>query len=128
MSEFICNKEKIREILDYHQLKCPCTDAYNRISDHLNSISDLFEYNLFMKDISDMFPKGLNEWAIRVDTPEGWNNLRFYHAFQQRMIRYKLDADWKDLNSKLPKMTRAKRTRLERKAKVEKINKNNEES
>jgi hypothetical protein len=39
------------------------------------------------------------------------------------MRRYKLDADWKDLNSKLPKMNRAKRIRLERKAKVEKINK-----
>jgi hypothetical protein len=118
MTEFICNKEKVREILDYHELKCSNPEAYRKISDFLNTLPDYFTYSSFCGKLGDFT-------RCKMDL-NGYEEARFKNALIERMRRYKLDGDWKDLNSKLPKMTRAKRTRLERKAKVEKINKNND--
>lgn len=117
MTEFICDKTKVREILDYHQLKCSNLEAYTKFSEYLDTLPDNFTYNDFCGKLNDFMSNKMDRHAYDLS--------RFKNGLIERMRRYKLDVDWKDLNSKLPKMTRAKRTRLERKAKVEKINQNN---
>lgn len=119
MTEFICNKEKVREILDYHELKCSYPSSYAKFSEFLDTLPDMFPYNDFCGKLNDFVSCKLDRGA--------YEESRFKNALLERMRRYKLGGDWKDLNSKLPKMTRAKRTRIERKAKVEKINKNRED-
>ena len=119
MNEFICDKTKVREILDFHELKCSNPEAYRKISDFLDTLPDFFPYNSFCGKLGDFIRTKMDSY--------GYEEARFKNALIERMRRYKLNADWKDLNSKLPKMTRAKRLRIERRAKVEKINKNKED-
>jgi hypothetical protein len=119
MNEFICDKTKVREILDFHELKCSNQEAYRKISGFLDTLPDTFTYNSFCGKLGDFI-------RVKMDS-DGYEEARFKNALIERMRRYKLDVDWKDLNSKLPKMTRAKRTRIERRKKVEKINKNRED-
>lgn len=120
MTEFICDKTKVREILDYHELKCSNPEAYTKVSEFLDTLPDKFPYNDFCGKLNDFMSNKMDRHAYDLS--------RFKNGLIERMRRYKLDADWRDLNSKLPKMTRAKRLRKERKEKVEKINKNNEET
>ena len=116
MVDFICNKEKVREILDYHELKCSNPSAYDKFCNLLDTLPDTFPYNDFCGQLNHVVRCKMDSY--------GYDENRFKYGLLERMRRYKVDADWKDLNSKLPKMTRAKRTRAERKAKVDKINKN----
>jgi hypothetical protein len=73
--EFICNKIKVEEILEYHQLKCTCDNAYNRISNYLAGMPDNFEYNLFMKKASDLF-------ATNKLSGVQYDISRFYNSFK----------------------------------------------
>jgi hypothetical protein len=115
MAEFICDKNKVREILDYHELKCSNPEAYNKTSEFLDTLPVKFPYNDFCGKLNDFMSNKMDGRA--------YDLARFKNGLIERMRRYKVDGDWKDLNSKLPKMTRAKRLRKERKEKVEKINK-----
>lgn len=93
---FICKKEEVREILEYHQLKCADNQdlGYNKIVAFLESMPTEFEYNDFCSKLEE---------AIR---PNGYSKLidvgdRFKNGFLLRMRRYKVGADWKDLNKSM---------------------------
>lgn len=119
MADFICKKEQVREILDYHELKCSYPTSYHKFSDFLDTLPDMFPYNDFCGKLSSFVNCKLDRGA--------YEESRFKNGLIERMRRYKVDGDWKDLNSKLPKMTKAKRLRKERKEKVINIIKNNEQ-
>jgi len=118
MADFICNKDKVREILEFHQLTCPCDMGYPKILKYLESMPDTFAYNEFCSKLDQVID---NKKLIDMGD-------RFKNGFLLRMRRYKIDIDWKDLQSPMPKMSRAKRIRMKRQAKIININKQNDEN
>ena len=81
--EFICNKIKVKEILDYHQLKCTCDKAYAQILDYLDNMPDYFEYNFFMKNTSDLF--STTKLSIHYKGTQ-YDITRFYNSFKRQNI------------------------------------------
>ena len=118
MNDFICKKETVKDILDYHELKCSNKGAYDKISNFLGTLPDYFPYNDFCGKLGDFVRTKMDR--------QGWDEDRFRNGLLERMRRYKVDADWKDLNAKIPKSNRAKRLRKLRKEKVSNIIKNND--
>jgi hypothetical protein len=111
--EFICSKTEVREILEYHQLKCSDSVGYSKISDFLDTMPDSFLYNDFCGKLEEIIRHGNGKLIDMGD--------QFKRGLIERMRRYKLGGDLKDLNAKLPKMTRGKRLRKERKEKYSQI-------
>lgn len=63
MSEFICTKTKVREILDYHELKCSEPEAYTKVSEFLDSLPDTFPYNDFCGKLNDFMSPKLDRYS-----------------------------------------------------------------
>lgn len=116
MSDFICKRDKVREIIEFHQQTCPCDRGYPKILEYLETMPDEFEYNEFCSKLDDVID---NRKLIDMGD-------RFKNGFLLRMRRYKVDVNWKDLNAKMPKMSKAKRLRIKRHEKILKINKQND--
>lgn len=93
---FICKKEEVKEILEYHQLKCAdnLDLGYNKITAFLDTMSDEFGYNDFCSKLEEIIRPGGHGKLIDVGD-------RFKNGFLLRMRRYKVGADWKDLNKSL---------------------------
>ncbi len=117
MEKFICDKIIVREILDFHEQYYSMPEAYDQFSKFLNSLPDHFLYNDFCGKLDNFMSNKMDGRAYELS--------RFKNGLIQRMRRYKMDGDWTDLNSKIPKITKAKRIRKERKEKVGEINKKN---
>jgi hypothetical protein len=80
MNEFICKKETVREVLEYHQLTCQCGKGYPKISNFLDTMPDYFPYNDFC---------GKLEEVIRVGRVSKFEDVgdRFKNGLLERMTR-----------------------------------------
>jgi hypothetical protein len=89
--QFSCEKNKVMEILMYHQRTCPEDIGYNKILEFLKTKTGLFEYNAFCSKLEEVIrPNGETDLTDMGD--------RFKNGFLLRMRRYKVGGDWTNLS------------------------------